>query len=260
MAGRHSLASCPPLPGFAMLVRVFAVVVVATIGAGLAAGGWFAGRGVLQARLQDRSVTVKGVAEHEAKAGLAVWPLRFSLAAGDLGEGKGRIDAQTQMLREFLTARGFTADELSAPRLDVQDTVAQAWSSGQRAAGLRFVLTQNIVLRSARVDAVDALQADLGALVERGIVFEQHGGPSFVFTAEQLNAVKPELIRQAAQAARAAADEFAATSGARVGAIRRANQGVIAVQARDENPEASENRSVAKRIRAVATLDYFLVD
>ena len=243
-----------------MLIRVFALVIVATVGAGLAAGGWFAGRGVLQARLQDRSVTVKGVAEHEAKAGLAVWPLRFSLAAGDLAEGKARIDAQTQMLREFLLARGFAAEELSAPQLEVQDTVAQAWSSGQRAAGLRFVLTQNLVLRSTKVDAVDATVAELGTLVERGIVFQQHGGPSFVFTAEQLNAIKPELRRQAAQAARKAADEFATTLGAKVGAIRRANQGVIAVMARYENPEASETRAVTKRIRAVATLDYFLVD
>ena len=66
--------------------------------------------------------------------------------------------------------------------------------------------------------------------------------------------------RQAIEAARAAGKEFAEASGARLGPIRRANQGVIGVLARDETPDAAEWRSREKRLRAVATVEYLLVD
>lgn len=79
-------------------------------------------------------------------------------------------------------------------------------------------------------------------------------------TAERLNQLKPDLIREATTAARAAAAEFAKSSGSRVGGIRNANQGVIVILARDESPAISERQSPAKRIRAVTTVDYFLTE
>lgn len=79
-------------------------------------------------------------------------------------------------------------------------------------------------------------------------------------TANRLNELKPDLIRQATEAAKAAAAEFAKSSGSRVGGIRTANQGVIVILARDESPAVSERHSAAKRIRAVTTVDYFLTE
>lgn len=87
---------------------------------------------------------------------------------------------------------------------------------------------------------------------------DRGGGPSDIVTADRLNQVKPDLIRRATEAARTAAEEFAQMSGGAVGTIRRANQGVIVILPRDGSPDSYEPRVVDKRIRAVATVDYYL--
>ncbi|MBM3585764.1 MAG: DUF541 domain-containing protein [Alphaproteobacteria bacterium] len=118
----------------------------------------------------------------------------------------------------------------------------------------------NLTVRSTNIDAVSRLGDSLGDQIPRGVTIGGSGGPFYVFTAAQLNEAKPALLRQAIMAARAAAEEFAAATGARLGPIRNANQGVISVLARDASSDASEWTSRDKRLRAVATVEYMLVD
>jgi hypothetical protein len=88
--------------------------------------------------------------------------------------------------------------------------------------------------------------------VASGVLLAEGGFPQFEYT--RLNDVKPELIAEATANARAAAEQFALDSGARVGGIRSANQGVIDITDRDlGSPQV-------KRIRVVTTVEYFLLD
>ena len=88
------------------------LVACVAVAGGTAIGGYLAGRGVLLSRLQDRYVTVKGVAEVELKADLAIMPLRFTLTAGDVRDGQAQIEATTRTVVEFLKARGFQDVEI----------------------------------------------------------------------------------------------------------------------------------------------------
>ena len=142
----------------------------------------------------------------------------------------------------------------------MQDVLAQSYRPNQTNDAARFILAQTILIRSTNVDLVGKLAQDTGDLVRRGIVISDMGGPNYSVTAARLNQLKPDLIRRATEAAKAAAAEFAKSSDSRVGGIRNANQGVIVILARDESPVVSERNSVAKRIRAVTTVDYFLKD
>jgi hypothetical protein len=45
-----------------------------------------------------------------------------------------------------------------------------------------------------------------------------------------------------------------------LGGIRQANQGVFEILVRDEAPGLTEGSQVAKRVRVVSTIDYFLRD
>ena len=78
------------------------------------------------------------------------------------------------------------------------------------------------------------------------------GGPDFDYT--KLNDIKPALIAEATANARKSAEQFAKDSGARIGGIRSANQGVVDISNRDQgSPQV-------KKVRVVTTVEYFLKD
>ena len=101
----------------------------------------------------------------------------------------------------------------------------------------------------------------VGDLVDQGIVLEgdNYGPgsrPSYLFTG--LNQLKPEMIAEATENARKSAEKFAADSGARIGGIRKANQGIFQILARDRAPGVYEQNQLHKTVRVVSTIEYYL--
>ena len=82
--------------------------------------------------------------------------------------------------------------------------------------------------------------------------------PVYVFTCP--NDHKPTLSAEATRNARAGADQFTRDSGAVLGGVRQASQGVFQVLPRNETPGATEAGQPDKRLRVVATVEYQLCD
>jgi hypothetical protein len=240
-------------------MRTLGLLVAAlALGLGMAAAGWFVGEGFLRARSGDRFVTVKGLAEREVKADLAIWPLRFVATGNDLAEVQAKVRADAASVQSFLTGAGIAAEEIALMSLEVTDLLAQPYRTGPVES--RFIIAQTLLVRTADVDVVAKATQRIGDLVEAGVVlsneFNPAGGPNYLFT--RLNALKPEMIAEATREARAGAEQFAADSDSRVGAIRRANQGVFQILPRDAVPGLSEERQIDKTVRVVSTIEYFL--
>ena len=240
--------------------NVFGVAAAVMLAVGLAVSGWFVGHGFVQARKADRIVTVKGVAEQEAKADLALWALRFVATGNDLTEVQRKIARDSDTVRSFLTGNGFKPDEIENRDLQVVDRLAQQYQQGEIES--RFIIAQTVALRTPDVDRVATAMAHLGELVAAGLVLSEDNqwtaGPTYVFSG--LNALKPAMIAEATRNARAGAEQFAADSGSRVGKIRQANQGVFQILPRDDFPGAQEAKQVHKMVRVVSTIDYMLED
>ena len=200
-------------------IRLYVALVLAV---GLAVAGYLAGRGVVQARFAERTVTVKGVAEAQVEAGLATLPLSFTVSGAEPTALKAGIDRQSALVNEFLRDFGFKPEDISAGRIDVQDAASYGYQPEAADSATRFTLANNVTVRSTDIDRVAALAERVGDLIQQGVAVN--------------------------------------TSGARLGPIRHANQGVMSVLARDESPDASEWQSRAKRLRAVATVEYQLID
>ncbi|MBR1904052.1 MAG: SIMPL domain-containing protein, partial [Alphaproteobacteria bacterium] len=111
-------------------------------------------------------------------------------------------------------------------------------------------------VRTDKVDAVADAVSQTNELVAKSIVLENQTAAYF-FT--KLNEVKPAMLKEATENARQAAHEFAQNSGSKVGKIKTANQGVFSIQPRDD-PNAYEPSQINKKVRVVATIDYFLED
>ena len=227
---------------------------------GVAGGGWLAGRGFRDARLGERIVSVKGLAEREVRADLAIWPLRFVATGNDLEQVRTTIGTAETAVRAFVDGAGLRQVTLEVAGLEVTDAQAQLYRSGP--AETRFVIAELLVLRSPDVEGVAALAQRVGELIGRNVVLSSEGAPSsgpvYLFTG--LNEAKPDMVAEATRNARASAEQFAADSDSRLGGIRRASQGVFQILARDEAPGILEQGQIAKRLRVVSTVEYFLRD
>lgn len=231
----------------------------AVLAAGIALAGAFTGFGFLHGRQADRYVTVKGVAEREVKADLALWPIRLVATDNDLGAAQNQIARSAAAVYAFLARHGVDTARVEVPDLSVTDQLANRF--GERNAGPRYIVNQTIMVRSTEPDIVFAASQAVGELVSAGIALSSGmeygpGGPVFLFNG--LNELKPAMIAEATASAREAAEQFAQDAGARLGGIRQANQGVFVILPRDQVPGVSEERQLQKIVRVVATLEYLL--
>ena len=229
-----------------------AVLIGGLLGLGLIGGGWAVGQGVVNARTGERGVTVRGVAERNVKADLAVLPLKFTASGEVLSEVQARIDGDLAIVRQFLTAQGYPADAVSLGQLSVADTRSREWGSNNN--GPRFILAQTVVVRTTDVARVQQTTRALNELVRQGVVLQDFNGPTYVFT--KLNDVRPTMIAEATASARKGAEQFAKDSGTGLGPIRQATQGSFEILARDEIGD--ETTSLDKKVRVVTTVSYRL--
>jgi hypothetical protein len=236
-----------------------ATVPAVILGVGVALGGWLVGDGFARGRTTDRYVEVKGLAEREVTADLALWPLRYVATGDDLGVAQAAITRSTRQVFSFIGRHGIDTSAVQLQALEVSDAYANRFP-GERGSP-RFVIQQTVMVRSSKPDVVLAASQRVSELVGAGVVLSSSGeygvgGPTFVFT--RLNQLKPSMVAEATGNARAAAEQFAKDSRSALGSIRHANQGVFVILPRDQAPGVNESGQLQKIVRLVSTVQYFL--
>jgi len=133
------------------------------IALGVAIAGFLIGQGVENARVGDRSVTVRGLSERVVKSDLAVLPLRFASAGNDLSEVQAKVDRDLAAVRAFLAQQGYTPAEIDLGRLQVTDQYAREYQSSS--VGTRYQVAQTVIVRTNNVDRVETTTRSLDALL-----------------------------------------------------------------------------------------------
>ena len=82
------------------------------LAAGVSLAGFLAGNGFARAKSADRYVTVKGVAEREAKADLAIWPLSVVGADNSLTAAHAKLETSIAGVRQFLVKHGIDTSQV----------------------------------------------------------------------------------------------------------------------------------------------------
>ena len=164
-----------------------------------------------------------------------------------------------QRVRDFLTANGIDGASAELQNLQVSDANTIRYQTDR--TGPRFVIEQTLMVRSEKPEVLQAASQRVSELVAAGVVLSStgefgSGGPTYIFNG--LNALKPMMIAEATANAREAAEQFARDSGASLGGIRQANQGVFVILPRDQAPGVSEGGQLRKTVRVVSTVQYFL--
>jgi len=233
-------------------IGFIAALVIAT---GVAAGGFAVGQGLERFRTGDRSVTVKGLAEKEVQSDYAIWTLSFRRAGADFGSVQRTLAEDRDRVVAFLKGLGFTEAEIEVRPLQVQDAYAREYGSNQQP--LRFQGQGQVLVKSAKPQAVEAAALAVDPLIQAGVQLGggNDGPPGPRYQLRGFNEIKAPLLAEATRNARDQAQKFAAESGATLGPLRSANQGVIQIGSSD-GQGFDDGSSRLKRLRVVSTFEY----
>jgi len=221
---------------------------------GLSILGYFIGTSAIKFKEYERSVTVKGLAQKELPADIALWPIPFERADNDLSNLYLTLEKDRNKIIAFLTSNGFKPDEISISPPSIIDKLAQQYGGNTRAP-FRFTGNQVVTVYTSGIETVRNAINKLAELGKQGIVFkadDYRHTIDYIFT--RLNEVKPEMIEEATTKARQVAQKFAKDSDSKLGKIKKARQGQFSIRNRDKN-----NPHI-KVVRVVSTVEYYLVD
>lgn len=241
-------------------IRVGVLMIAIVLAGGFALGGYFIGNGVYQS-MAKRTVTVKGLAEKDVVADMAIWNIKISRVGGDLTALQSGVDSDLNKIKSFLKNAGFSTEEIQNLRIQVRDKFAgysDAELKSQKNEG-RYVIETGVMVRSNNVNLIDSVSRRLGELVRQGItITEDYSGPIYIFNG--LNDIKISMIEQATRNATDAGRQFAKDANAKLGKIQNANQGIFSIESRDPTDQWSNNekQSINKKVRVVSTITFYL--
>lgn len=226
----------------------------------IAFAGFMISSGLKEFRSSDRTVNMKGLAQIDVEANTALWTIKHSSTGNDLSQVQNVIQSNSDKIRAFLKTNGLSESDIAGRRLEVMDLMAQSYRA-QGAENARYIISEVLVVRSDKVDVVDAAYQNTGELLKQNVSLITQQGQSpieYIFTG--LNDIKPEMIAEATKSAREAAKQFASDSGARVGGIKYANQGIFQILPRDSDQSYQERWSRYKTVRVVSTIQFSIED
>ncbi len=232
------------------------VIVGFIVAAGIAIGGFFISKTLYNAKVALNTAEAKGLAERRVQANRANWSISFAV------KGKSRDEIpnlyrQAEAIQKRLTAllkeSGFSDEEITLGIIDYGSR--QYRNEDQVLTDEDHFLNGSISIETENVHAVAPARGIVNKLISEGISITNRT-PKYSFTG--LNAIKPDMLREATKNARIAANEFASNAGVEVGGIRTARQGSFFI--RDAGSESSDSYKIEKDVRVVTTITFFLTD
>ncbi len=234
-------------------MKNFGILPALILAAGLTLLGVQVKRGLSNVKTPVRTVSVKGLSVREVNADKVIWPLVYKEIGNDLGTIYREVNAKNKVVIDFLKKNGITDEEIFVSAPDIVDLKADRYASQD--VTHRYNVTSVITVSSEKVDTVRALIVKQASLLEKGVAIiagDYRYNTEFLFT--KLNDLKPEMIAEATQNARVAAEQFAKDSESELGKIVSAQQGQFSISSRDANTP------YIKEVRVVSSVVFFLKD
>ena len=211
--------------------------------------------GIIGVKDSERVVTVKGLSERTVKADNVLWPLQYKIIGNDLNTLYGTMETNNEKIIAFLKSNGINANDISIALPTVVDLYADRYANTS-ALRPRYNITATVTVTSKDIDQVLKAMNNTSTLLKDGLAVssDEYGSSAIVFTFEGLNGIKPEMIQEATQSAREAAQKFAEDSSSKLGKIKSASQGQFTIN------DPDRNRPYIKQVRVVTTIQYYLKD
>lgn len=202
---------------------------------------------------QQRTVSVRGLSEREVDSDMAVWKLSFSAGSNSLVDLRNQIISKTELSKAFLKAKGLSEADYTVLAPEITDATVNLYSDPVHRS-FDYVAKQTIMIRSSNVQGVKNASENTIELLGQGISVSADWDGKVQYYFNGLNDIKPEMIAEATENARKAAEKFAHDSNSKVGKIQNASQGLFTIE------DAAPGMEYKKSVRVVTTVVYSLAD
>ena len=229
----------------------------ATLALGVTVGSQSLGRAIANFKREPATIQVKGVSEIAVVSDWGAWDATVNARGTTLAETFATLEVGIEKLRAFILANSFEEGDLirlgvSTSTLYTQDKEGHSTNTIE---GYR--LSQSIMVRSSRVEAIRAISRRVTDLVRDGV--EVSSG-STVFRVSGLEEIKMALLEKATQNAFERASLLAKGSGSGVGELMSASQGVFQIVPLGSTDVSdwgiSDTSTIDKTVKAVVSLTY----
>lgn len=206
-----------------------------------------------------RAVTVKGFAQKRIESDYAIWNANVVVRSATMEDAYQRIERDVGKIRDSLTKDGVKSEEMSASAVSINARYKQTMSGMATNEIELFELMQTVNVKSPDVKLVEKIAKSVTFLIRDGVEL-QSWEPAFHYT--KLDDLKIEMLGGAAADAKDRCKEIAVKSGAKLGRLASASQGVFQITPVYSSEISGEGwldtSSIEKTIRAVVTVTYEL--
>lgn len=200
---------------------------------------------------KEASVSVRGLAQREVNADLAVWQLSFGLGDNNLENLQKSIKEKSEIVSLYLKDKGLDERDFSVLSPSITNNLLVPYINQEKMQYI-YIAKLNFLIRTDKISAVKKANEGLLELVDKGIAIKQDYENKINYEFTKLNDIKPEMIALATKNARKAAEQFAKDSNSNLGKIKHATQGLFSIE------NAATGLEERKIVRVVTQIQYLL--
>ena len=208
-------------------------------------------------RMSHQIIKVRGYAETPVESDLAMWSITVKAKDRDMEDAYSDLARYREKVLDFLEESGVEAQQIKILSVDVDEHKKLTEKGHKTSKTEAFELSQRIEVKSRDVQKVSKISTAVSDLMRKGIDL-QAGMPRYYYT--QVNELKSELLVAATKDAQMRARTLAEGSGAKLGSLRAARQGVFSVRSADSSSVSERSgddvSSISKKVTAIVTVDY----
>jgi uncharacterized protein len=240
-----------------------ALAVSLAVGTSFVTSTWVASRAYLQRGEQQENVTrtlgVTGSAKKPIVSDLAQWSIVVAGEGKTIEDAFQKMSASGDRVREFLTQKGFTAENVHAGPIRTETFYRRDEKGNETREITSYRLARAFEIRTTDVRKVEKTAGEVTELIKTGAHVVSNA-PEFVYT--KLSDLKIQMIGEATANARERAERIARESGCRIGTVKDARAGVLQItrpwSTEVTSSGANDTSSVEKDVTAVVHLSMLI--
>ena len=211
-------------------------------------------------KFSSEVINVTGSAEKKIVSDYITWNLEFSRRDLDMTAAFQKLKDDLKTVNDYLILKGIPEKEIIISQVETK-VLYKKNEKGYDTNDIEgYRLSQTIEVRSTEVDKITEISRQATELIHQGIELISNA-PGYFYL--KLPELKHELLSEATKDAKKRAEQIAASTGSKIGAIRSAKMGVFQITPVNSYEVSdwgmNDTTSIEKKANAVVRIDFAIL-